>query len=215
MAIDINKLKSLFIVDETTEEKKDDAATTNTENKTVVNTTQQQTTGKADAHLTETLFKALADNNLQGFDYFEYKQSLKTLRGMLDEPTAFKSAFATAATMGVTKDKLIETANFYLKVLAKEKEKFDAAAKSQGAGTVDAKRKDIDTAKKSITEKSELIRKLTDEISAAQAKINELQAFIIQAESKISETSQNFVASYITVSSEITSDIEKIKQHIQ
>ena len=56
---------------------------------------------------------------------------------------------------------------------------------------------------------------MTDEISAAQAKINELQAFIIQAESKISETSQNFVASYITVSSEITSDIEKIKQHIQ
>lgn len=214
MAIDINKLKSLFIVDETKEENKDNSSTATT----VVNTTQQQQqqqTGKEDAKITETLFKALSDNNLQSFDYFEFKQSLKTLRGMLDEPTAFKSAFATAATMGITKEKLIESANFYLKVLAKEKEKFDAAAKSQGAGTVDAKRKDIEAAKKSITEKSELIRKLTDEISAAQAKINELQAFIIQAESKISETSQNFVASYISVSSEITSDIEKIKQHIQ
>lgn len=211
MAIDLHKLKSLFIVDDTTQTENKEKTETNTENDTV----QPVIQGNVDQSILDTLFKSLSDNNLQGFDYFEYKQSLKTLRGMLDEQTAFKSAFATAATMGITKEKLLETANFYVKVLEKEKDKFDEAARSQGGGAVDAKKKEIELATKSIADKSEQIRKMTDEISAAQAKINELKAFVLQAENKIAETSKNFVASYNTISAEINTDIEKIKQYIQ
>jgi predicted nuclease with TOPRIM domain len=213
MAIDLHKLKSLFIVDDTKQtENKENKEQTDSENNTTVPPVIQ---GNVDQSILDTLFKSLSNNNLQGFDYFEYKQSLKTLRGMLDEQTAFKSAFATAATMGITKDKLLETANFYVKVLEKEKEKFDEAARSQGGGAVDAKKKEIELATKSIADKSEQIRKMTDEISAAQAKINELKAFVLQAENKIAETSKNFVASYNTISTEINTDIEKIKQYIQ
>lgn len=213
MAIDLSKLKSLFIVDDTkqTEQTENKDETTSTENKMV----QPVIQGNVDQSILDTLFKSLTENNLQGFDYFEYKQSLKTLRGMLDEQTAFKSAFATAATMGITKEKLLETANFYVKVLAKEKEKFDEAARSQGGGAVDAKKKEIELTTKSISDKSEQIRKLTDEISAAQTKINELNAFVLQAENKIAETSKNFIASFNTINSEINTDIEKIKQYIQ
>ena len=56
---------------------------------------------------------------------------------------------------------------------------------------------------------------MTDEISAAQTKINELNAFVLQAENKIAETSKNFNASFNTINSEISTDIEKIKQYIQ
>ena len=214
MAFDLHKLKSLFVVDETTQNQ-------TTENKEETTTTENNTTpppvvvGNVDPSILDTLFKSLSDNNLQGFDYFEYKQSLKTLRGMLDEQTAFKSAFATAATMGITKEKLLETANFYVKVLAKEKDKFDEAARSQGGGAVDAKKKEIELTTKSISDKAEQIRKMTDEISAAQTKINELNAFVLQAENKIAETSKNFIASFNTINTEINTDIEKIKQYIQ
>lgn len=141
MPLDLNKLKSLFIVEDTTEK----TETEKTEQTTTQNTTVQTTVvpGNVDQTILDTLFKSLSDNNLQGFDYFEYKQSLKTLRGMLDEQTAFKSAFATAATMGITKEKLLETANFYVKVLEKEKEKFDEAARSQGGATIEQKRKKL------------------------------------------------------------------------
>ncbi len=213
MAIDLSKLKSLFIVDETPKtENTDNTEENNEANKNVV---QQPVIGNVDSVILDTLFKSLSDNNLQGFDYFEYKQSLKTLRSMLDEQTAFKSAFATAATMGITKEKLLETANFYVKVLEKEKEKFDEAARSQGGAAVEQKKKEIELTTKSISDKSEQIRKLTDEISAAQTKINELNAFVLQAETKIAETSKNFIASYSSISTEISTDIEKIKQYIQ
>ncbi len=217
MPLDLNKLKSLFIVDDTTtvENTENNTTTTTTENNTTINTTQTQVEGgQIDQTILEALLKAMQDNNIQGFDYFEYKQSLKTLRGMLDEATAFKSSFATVSTMGVTKDKLLETATFYLKVLSKEKDKFDEAAKQQGGAAIEAKRLEMEQTKKSITDMSEKIRILTEDIAAAQAKINELQAFVIQAEQKVAETSKNFISSYNSITSEINFDIEKIKQYI-
>ena len=88
MAIDLSKLKSLFIVDDTkqTEQTENKDETSSTENKTV----QPVIQGNVDQSILDTLFKSLTENNLQGFDYFEYKQSLKTLRGMLDEQIAFE-----------------------------------------------------------------------------------------------------------------------------
>ena len=67
----------------------------------------------------DTLTKALNNANLPGFDYLEFKQSLGALSGLnMDEAMGIKSAFATAATMGVTKIKLKETAQHYKSVLA-------------------------------------------------------------------------------------------------
>lgn len=217
MGIDLNKLKSLFIV---TDETSKTETTDNTTNQQTTNdsTSQQVVTnttgGQADNSIIETLFKAMSENNVQGFDYFEYKQSLKTLLGMLDEPTAFKSAYATAATMGLTKQKLIDSANFYIKVLDKEKEKFTQAVDAQVAANIKGKESEIEQAKNQINEKSEMIRKLTDEISALQQKMNEIQSHIIQATQKIQATSANFEASYQKIASDIKADVEKINQHI-
>jgi hypothetical protein len=217
MGIDLNKLKSLFIV---TDETNKTETTDNTTNQQTTNdsTSQQVVTnttgGQADNSIIETLFKAMSENNVQGFDYFEYKQSLKTLLGMLDEPTAFKSAYATAATMGLTKQKLIDSANFYIKVLDKEKEKFTQAVDAQVAANIKGKESEIEQAKNQINEKSEMIRKLTDEISALQQKMNEIQSHIIQATQKIQATSANFEASYQKIASDIKADVEKINQHI-
>lgn len=217
MGIDLNKLKSLFIV---TDETNKTETTDNTTNQQTTNdsTSQQVVTnttgGQADNSIIETLFKAMSENNVQGFDYFEYKQSLKTLLGMLDEPTAFKSAYATAATMDLTKQKLIDSANFYIKVLDKEKEKFTQAVDAQVAANIKGKESEIEQAKNQINEKSEMIRKLTDEISALQQKMNEIQSHIIQATQKIQATSANFEASYQKIASDIKADVEKINQHI-
>lgn len=217
MGIDLNKLKSLFIV---TDETSKTETTDNTTNQQTTNdsTSQQVVTnttgGQADNSIIETLFKAMSENNVQGFDYFEYKQSLKTLLGMLDEPTAFKSAYATAATMGLTKQKLTDSANFYIKVLDKEKEKFTQAVDAQVAANIKGKESEIEQSKNQINEKSEMIRKLTDEISALQQKMNEIQSHIIQATQKIQATSANFEASYQKIASDIKADVEKINQHI-
>ena len=67
-----------------------------------------------DSKSVDFLTKALAKNNLDGFDYLEFIQSLKALADLgMDEGTSIKSAFATASTVGLTKAKLVQTGKHY------------------------------------------------------------------------------------------------------
>ncbi|MBL0078152.1 MAG: hypothetical protein IPP53_03235 [Bacteroidetes bacterium] len=155
MAFDFNKLKGLFIVQdpevpkvENTENTKNEVPSKNSTKKEI---TQPNISLPAavDDKIRDTLLQALADNNMEGFDYFEFKQSLATLSKMpLDEATQFKSAFATAATMGITKENLLQSADYYKKVLHKEKEKFDVAVKGQNNANVLKKKEELETLKK-------------------------------------------------------------------
>ena len=63
--------------------------------------------GPLDQRSANMIINTLEKNNLPGFDYLEYKQSLEGLSKMnMDEATAFQSAFVTASTLGLTKEKL-------------------------------------------------------------------------------------------------------------
>ena len=88
--------------------------------------------GKSSPKFTNILLQAMEANNLDGFDYLEYKQSLHNLAKMpMDEQTRYQSAFAAASTMGATPAKLVKTAHFYLDVLKKEEAKFAQALANQ------------------------------------------------------------------------------------
>ena len=81
--------------------------------------------GKADQKFIDILLNAIDKNNLEGFDYLEYKTSLQGLDSMsMDEATRYKSAFVMAKTMGVTPTKLLSSAKHYVGVLNKEEKKF-------------------------------------------------------------------------------------------
>jgi len=207
MAFDLKKLKSLFIVEE--EKKADQPVETTTSGKTSVST------GQLDQQIMNTLLQAFAENNVQGFDYFEFKQSLRSLTAMnLDESTAFKSAFATAATLGITKNKLLETASFYQTVLDKEKEKFDEAMKSQNKEAIHNKKDEVVALQEQVRKKSEEIKRLTSEITSHQQEMERINLLIEQAELKIGDTSANFNKSFSYLKSEIQVDIQKIQQYI-
>ena len=78
------------------------------------------------------LMKALEKNNLPGFDYIEFKQALSALTEMnMDLGTAIKSAFVTGSTVGLTKEKLLESALHYAKIIAEEKVQFQKAVEKQ------------------------------------------------------------------------------------
>ena len=112
------------------------------------------------------LTNALEKNNLPGFDYIEFKQSLAALAQMnIDETTAFKSAFATASTMGLTKDKLLQTAKHYLKIVEKEKAQFELAMQKQIQQRVDSKLSEVDKLKEQILKHREKIQQLEAQIS--------------------------------------------------
>ena len=119
----------------------------------------------SDKKLRGTLLKALKENFLKDFDYLKFRQSVSQLKEMdLDEKTSFKSAFATASTMGLTKSKLNKTAQHYLNVLDKEKRSFAEALNNQVASKVDAKKIKTDEYQKAIKTAEEKIKQLQTEI---------------------------------------------------
>ena len=108
------------------------------------------------------LSKALASNGKQEFDYIKYRKALNAILAMgLDEATAFKSAFATAKTMGLTKTSLSNSAKSYLSVLMEEKSKFDEALANQ--------------VKTKVASKAEQVQKLETRIDEMRQKIAEME----------------------------------------
>ncbi len=155
------------------------------------------------------LTTALEKNNLPGFDYIEFKQSLLALEAMnMEEETAFKSAYATASTLGLTKDKLLKTAEHYKKVLMNEKVQFDAALQKQIHQRVHAKEQELETLKKQIEDFKQKIAQLESKIANNQDAIERQDDVIQKAKDKIESTKDGFELTLQSLLNAIDKDIE-------
>ncbi len=159
----------------------------------------------------ESLVGALERENLPGFDYLEFKQSLERLQALnLDEEVAFKSAYTTASTMGLTKEKLLKTAAHYKQVLLKEKQSFDVALQNQVKVKVDGKRKEVELLRKRLTEYEAKIRELENLKAAAEKTIMESDDTIAAAQAGINDVHDRFEATLKSLLNQIDSDIADI-----
>jgi hypothetical protein len=216
-------LKSLFVTIEEEPEVESTSNVTSTEKKAPEPTkssspepTQNANTYIKDEAIEAKLFKALEDNNQPGFDYFEYKRSLKSLEKLpMDEATKYQSAFATAATMDVTLDKLVGSVEFYKKVLKQEETNFLKASKEQYQLNVENKKSDIERITNLIKEKSQKIQILTEEIREHQKTQEDLTSFISNADTKIKATENSFNLALNDLLSALENDIIKLKQYIK
>lgn len=159
--------------------------------------------------------KALEKNNKPGFDYIEFKQSLGALARMnMDEAMAIQSAFATAATVGLTKAKLLESASFYAQVIQQEKEHFDAALSKRINQKVGGKMKEVEKLKDQIVKYKEKIQQLQDQIEKYQHTIDTADQQIQAEKEKILGTQNNFERTHAEFVSQIQSDIERFKTYL-
>lgn len=172
--------------------------------------------GKASSKFTNILLQAMETNNIDGFDYLEYKQSLHNLAKMpMDEQTRYQSAYAAASTMGATPKKLIETANFYIGILKKEENKFAQALANQKDKQIGDKTQLIKQHENLVKEKTAQINRLKKEIADHEAKAKKMRSTISEASIKVETTKNNFVASYNLVLSQINRDIENMKKYLK
>lgn len=172
--------------------------------------------GKVTSKFMDILLKAMESQNLDGFDYLEYKQSLRSLEKMpMDEPTRYQSAFAMAQTMGATPDKLVKTAQHYIDVLKKEEAKFEEALANQQQKQIDNKQGEVEELDKLIQSKAEQIKRLTQEIEQHQRKAEQLKKGMKEASAKVQSTKNNFIASYNALVSQISQDIERMRKYLK
>lgn len=141
----LKKLKSLFIVEEegsisssqTTEaiqnqeNIQESTAPVSTPSDPVVQMSTQAVKN-VDPKFIDILMKAIEENNLEGFDYLEFKSSLQSLAKMsMDDATRYQSAMAMAKTLGASPDKILQSANHYLAVLKKKVTNFSKLLKAK------------------------------------------------------------------------------------
>ncbi len=172
--------------------------------------------GQVQSKFVEVLFAALEKANLQGFDYMEFKQSLRSLEKMqMDEATRFQSAMAMAEAMGTGREQLIESAKHYLKVLQKEEQKFKQALQKQQDQKVLGKQKELQRINEQIAQKEQQLNKLRREIEEARKKAKNIEQAVVVDKQKIEATAKDFMASLQALSGQIAADVEKMKQYLK
>lgn len=172
--------------------------------------------GAVDNKIVEDLLKKVGESNLDGFDYFEYKQSLQALDKMpMDEATKYRSAFATASTMGVTLQQLLESIDFYLQILDQQDENFQKEVNKKKQKQVDQKQKESSKLERQIEQYEEQIRQLKEKIVKNQTRIEELQREVKIDKVKIDKERNNFIASFSFLRSQFADDIAKMKKYLK
>lgn len=213
--LNIKNLKSLFIEEEEATAADASASNSSEKNSSSRDAAPVANSGASDQRIMSALLKALEENNMDGFDFLEFKNSLKALSQMpLDEATKFRSAFATASTMGVTVAKLLDSVDYYKKVLMAEKDKFNKTLQDQMNDNVTAKEKQADTLTDTIKKKSDTIAQLTREINAHQADLLKTKSSIAEAKVKIDTTKDNFQSTYNSLIKQINDDAAAIKNYL-
>ena len=153
------------------------------------------------------LLTAIKDGQQKDFDYLKFKQSYKSLCQMgMDESTAAKSSFLTASTMGLTKDKLLNTVQHYKNLLNKEKEQFAVALKNQIANNIDAKALEINRLQEKTEENKRKIQQLMDEQIIIESEIAKLRESAELSKSKIEDTRDQFKNTFDILYAEIEED---------
>ena len=241
MALNLNKIKGLFIVpddetdeisekeikktppkkevkypidDKTKAQNKTAKTTTNTSSSSTVKLTHKtkSTKGKFNNKVFENLTHAIGKANLQGEDYLELMEALNAMKDLpLSEDIKIQTVLATLSTKGLTLSKIYESSDYYLKILKNEKDKFYEALTINKEGQVVSQQKEIAALEEQIKHKADQIALLTKEMAADNKRIENIRKQISNAESKIKDTEDSFCHTYDIVSKQIIENIEKIK----
>jgi len=156
--------------------------------------------------------KIFDEANFPGPDYYEFWKMSETLAAHIpDERARFSATFASLTIQGLTKEKLIETASKYRELVDQDKLTFMKLASDKGEKEIGAKRKDVDALNEKIKKNSELIQKLTKEITESQIAIERLKAVVSDEENKLARNKQGYNLASEAMIKKITEDITKIQ----
>jgi len=168
---------------------------------------------EVDTDILRTLLKAIKNEHRNEFDFLSFKQSVKNLIGMdMDQATSVRSAFATAATMGMTKQKLLESGQKYQYALENERTSFANALKNQMEIKVNGKKQEAVLLKKKIEEYKNKIADMEREMQVFQNKIDKVDENMELGRQKIHDTKTRFENTYDVVFNSIKTDLDLIDQ---
>jgi hypothetical protein len=151
--------------------------------------------------------KLLSEANIPGPDYYEFARMIAVMQGIPDEAARYNAAFAGLQVQGLNKQRLLDTAGEYLRVLTTDAEQFRATVDASYQEKVHGKETEAD-------EKAARIQALTQEILQLQQRISALQEEIRAGKEKLAGGCSAYGAESKRRQQEISRDVEKINQYI-
>ena len=205
---------SLFVTETEDSEVKAQATASQTETANVSTPTPHAVAGTIDEDIKKQLLGVLSENNIQGYDYFEFRESLQNMKSVIpSEPDRFKAAYAAVASL-VTVDRLVQTADVYVGALQKRKQEFDQYTQGLMEQKVESKETQAKSIEQDMAKMQEQITKLNQNIVQLQEKKTALLNESVAEKSKIEIVKMNFDITYQAVVSNIEQDKQKIKTYL-
>jgi chromosome segregation ATPase len=159
------------------------------------------------------LLTAINSGNIADFDYLKFRASVQNLKNLnMDEATSLKSVFATAQTMGVTKEYLLQTLNHYKNIIEKEKSKFHAALNNTYENSVKSKLEDAEELKRKIDDLQKKIEEYKNAIKNGQEQIQNVDIEISDIKNRIESAKNNFIDVISHLENSINDDESKINK---
>ena len=174
--------------------------------------------GVFDQKFYDGFLQIIEKNNVEGIDYFEFARAKKAndaIPGMA-ESMKFQVAFATLKANApiLTKDTLIQTADFYVTKLDEEEKNFNSEMQSEIESEVNSRISQAQSKQNEIAQKQEEINKLQLEIGTLNGEIGALNIEAQNVKAKIESTAKNFKVSLEVLKSQIAQDKVNIQQFI-
>ena len=216
----LKKLKSLFVVEDDEGSPQPHEDESHSKSKTLQDTSDDDVSvGKEEkSKFIDILFKAIEQANIEGYDYLEFKQSINNLKKQNlgnDEKQLFITAYTLAKTMNVDKDSLLKSANHYMQVLENENLRFNESLNNSAKVKL-AEREEKLKKLESILQKEKVqLQELQKKIQAHEKQIVNLKEELQQAGQKVKKIKSGFKKALSEISSQISSDVEKIKTYIK
>ncbi len=167
--------------------------------------------GKFDAHFDELFGKS----NFSGADYYEFIQMVGAMGDGLSDDIKFVAAFKGLMAQGLTKEKLLSTAQKYLDILDNDSVQFNQAIDTKIISDVNNKKADVEARKQKVKDKEDLIIKMQAEILQENQDIVALSNEAAEQEKKASGKSSIYKSACENRKRLIQSDIQKINSLIK
>ncbi len=163
----------------------------------------------------ELLTTVLVTSKQNGFDYLEMRIAIENLIAMKIDPiTSLKSAFITGKTVGLTKERLIDTLIFYKNTIVKEKDEFEKVTENQQTQRIAKKLELINNLKLQIAEKKALISALEKEIQSSESEISALDFDIQKDLNVIDEAKLRFENAHESILNIMNQDLNTIEKEL-
>ena len=174
--------------------------------------------GAVDPKFAQHFADVLAQNNPPGPDYFEFRETLRSLSNLgLTEDKQYQAAWASfKALSGITDASMLTTtANQFVAALNKDRDAFGKsveAATAERVGGLQNEQKRLQTDNEALAKQ---LLAIQQQIDANANRLSAINGEVAEQSAKITQNRQNYETTFVHFTDQIKGDIAKLTQYLK